>query len=306
MGLRGDTSDVFAITDDTAGAFRMTVQTNGNVGIGTATSDNRLHIYNNADNVGYVVENNARTFTMGLRGDTSDVFAIQDDTAGAMRLQIDTNGSVGINCTPSTLLEVKKNSDGPAVRLGSNDGILEIAALATTYGHETVTMQSYIDQGNSGTFASADRNLLAIQPYAGRVGIGITNPSHLLDVNGSVGIRGFTYSRLFYSFFHQTGTLSTSANYDVTGSQFTSASGSGSVDDGWYHAIAMRYDSNPFEKCTFTVWYYGSFGTNDNDINSGLRLRVSGGSLRLDLDNDAVNFPTPYMIHLHKFGGQDR
>ena len=96
MGIRGDTSDVFAITDDTAGAFRMTVQSNGNVGIGTATSDSRLHIYNNSDNIAYVIENNARTYTMGIRGDTSDVFAITDDTAAAFRLCIAPSGNVGI------------------------------------------------------------------------------------------------------------------------------------------------------------------------------------------------------------------
>ena len=96
MGIRGDTSDVFAITDDTAGAFRMTVQSNGNVGIGTATSDSRLHIYNNSDNIAYVIENNARTYSMGIRGDTSDVFAITDDTAAAFRLCIAPSGNVGI------------------------------------------------------------------------------------------------------------------------------------------------------------------------------------------------------------------
>ena len=38
-------TDTFKIA--TAGADGLTVQSNGNVGIGTATSDNRLHIYNN-------------------------------------------------------------------------------------------------------------------------------------------------------------------------------------------------------------------------------------------------------------------
>ena len=85
-------TDTFKIA--TAGTDRLTVQSNGNVGIGTATSDNRVHIYNNVDNVGYVMENNARTFTMGIRGDTSDVFAITDDTAGEFRMTITTAGVV--------------------------------------------------------------------------------------------------------------------------------------------------------------------------------------------------------------------
>ena len=96
----GDTNTYFGfsgadtIVMRTAGSDRLTVQSNGNVGIGTATSDNRVHIYNNVDNVGYVMENNARTFTMGIRGDTSDVFAITDDTAGAFRMTVTTAGVV--------------------------------------------------------------------------------------------------------------------------------------------------------------------------------------------------------------------
>ena len=96
----GDTNTYFGfsgadtIVMRTAGSDRLTVQSNGNVGIGTATSDNRVHIYNNVDNVGYVMENNARTYTMGIRGDTSDVFAITDDTAGAFRMTVTTAGVV--------------------------------------------------------------------------------------------------------------------------------------------------------------------------------------------------------------------
>jgi hypothetical protein len=292
---------------DASTPTKFVIRNNGRVGIGTATPDSQLSVFSSgaADNVGVQIGNGDRKWRVGIRGDTSDQFAIQDDTAGAMRLQIDSSGQVGINCSPSTLLEVKKSSDGPAVRLGSTDGMLEIGTIVTTYGNETVTMQSYIDQGNSGTFSGSDRNLLALQPYVGRVGIGITNPGHTLDVNGSVGIRGYTYSRLFYSFYHQTGVLNSAQNYDVTGGQFTAASGSGVVDDGWYHAVAMRFDSNPFEKSTYQVWFYGSFGDYGNALNAGLALQMSGGNLRMVTDFDAANYPSPYMIHLHKYGGRD-
>ena len=55
---------------------------NGNVGIGTNSPSDKIHIANTVldANVGYVVGNDARQWRMGVRGDTSDVFAIQDDT----------------------------------------------------------------------------------------------------------------------------------------------------------------------------------------------------------------------------------
>lgn len=215
------------------------------------------------------------------------------------------NGRIQADSVDALLMEVKRDGVGPAARIGSTDGILEIASIASTYGNETVTMQSYIDQGSQGTFSASDRNLLVLQPYAGIVGIGLTNPAMTLDVSGSASIRGYTFSRLFYSFQHTTGAISQGLNYDVTGGQFTSMSGAGSVDDGWYHAVAMRFDSNPFEYATYQVWYYGGFGTYGNEINFGLVLQTASNSLRMVTDGDAVSYPTPYLITLHKYGGRD-
>lgn len=193
----------------------------GNVGVGTNNPDSQLSVYGSggADNVGVQIGNSDRKWRVGIRGDTTDQFAIQDDTAGVMRLQIDSSGQVGVNCSPSTMLEVKKSSDGPAVRLGSNDGILEIAAISSTYGYETVTMQSYIDQGNSGTFSAADRNLLAIQPYSGRVGIGLTEPSHTVHVKTAGSIRVALNTDSDYSSYVSGGSMyvnnpSTSGGYE--------------------------------------------------------------------------------------------
>jgi hypothetical protein len=230
LGLRGDTSDVFAITDDTAGEFRMTVQTNGNVGIGTAASDNRLHIYNNADNVGYVVENNARTFTMGIRGDTSDSFAITDDTAGAFRMQI------------------------------TSDGL---------------------------------------------VAIGSHTPTRTFDVNGSCNFRSIAFGERFTSYYHNTGQLNSIQNYDLTLTQFLrSATGTNhSNTTGWYLLSAQRGDGNPFESGSAHFYYYPSSPQRMTTFGQGgITFTTVSGGLRMVTSQNAANFPTPYAIHLTKIG----
>ena len=320
----------------TESRYRLCLQPyKGRVGIGKTAPLDNLHVSGqistqNGNGLTPAVlfrsgENNTNSWAMktNISDSYAGDFTIDRLDAGTpVKFVIKNTGRVGINCNPShqfhvsggkahidgydsVVLEAKRSGDGPAVRFGSTDGILEIGTIGSPYGFETVTMQSYIDQGNSGTFSAADRNLLALQPYVGRVGIGRTTPQHILDVNGSVGIRGYTYSRLFYSFYHQTGILSSIQNYDISGGQFNSASGSGTVDDGWYHAVAMRFDSNPFEKSTLTVWFYGSFGNYGGLIDSGLTMSIYNNNLRVAIDGDASSFPTPYMIHLHKYGGRD-
>lgn len=82
----------------------------GNVGVGTTDPDAKLHVNGNVDNVGISIQNNARKYTVGVRGDTSDVFSIVDDTAGAFRAVIDSSGNVGIGtAVPQASLHVNGN-----------------------------------------------------------------------------------------------------------------------------------------------------------------------------------------------------
>jgi len=66
----------------------------GNVGIGTDSPGDLLELHSTgaADNVGMIVGNGDRKWRVGIRGDTTDAFAIQDDTAGAIRATCNTSG----------------------------------------------------------------------------------------------------------------------------------------------------------------------------------------------------------------------
>ena len=284
-------ADSFKIS--TAGADAMTVQSNGNVGIGTATSDNRLHIYNNVDNVGYVVENNARTFTMGLRGDTSDVFAITDDTAGAFRMTVQTNGNVGIGtATSDNRLHIYNNVDNVGY-------VMENNARTFTMGIRGDTSDAFaITDDTAGAFRMSITS-------GGLVAIGSHVPNRTLDVNGSCSFRSVAFATRFTSYYHHTGQLNSIQNYDVSLVQFLrSATGTNhSNTTGWYLLSAQRGDGNPFESGSAHFYYYPSSPQRMTTFGQGgISFTTASGVIRMVTSSNAVSFPTPYAIHLTKIG----
>ena len=99
-------------------------------------------------------------------------------------------GNVGIKTTnPRETLDITGT-----LRVGSGDGMLTISSRSSTYGSETLGLQTTIDgrtlsDGSPGTYGGEYRNVLALQPDSGRVGINqSTSPDRTLDVNGTCDI----------------------------------------------------------------------------------------------------------------------
>jgi len=108
------------------------------------------------------------------------------------------NKCVGIrNTSPTATLDVAGSFrvTGANTSTFGNDGLLHINSRSTTNGSETVALQTTIDgraltADNPGTHGGESRNVLALQPDGGYVGIGITNPTVKLHVNGGITATG--------------------------------------------------------------------------------------------------------------------
>ena len=166
--------------------IRVTVDTTGNLGIGTTAPTQLLHLVDNSTDVGIRIDNNAtngRDWFLYSRASSGINFSIYDLTAQRDRLGIDANGNVGIGViSPTELLHVS-----------GGDGIINNAFFGEvpTYGI-TNAQFSHIDRAGAGeySFLSANDGETYVNAKTGKnVNFRINNSTKaILDQNGNVGI----------------------------------------------------------------------------------------------------------------------
>lgn len=193
-----------------------------NVGIGTMTPQYTLDV-NGAVRFGNTSTNNPSSFMvrLGLESpvDSSRAAYIFGDgrnmqinnqqsgnfeiaTSNTARFTILSNGNVGISTiTPEATLDVIGASINAATVLesqnnnfmiGTGKGTGDINFFMGTYKTDGY---SYMQSVNRGNFTAP----ILMNPRGGRVGIGTTSPTDILDVNGVLALRGGTASSTYNS-----------------------------------------------------------------------------------------------------------
>ena len=163
-------------------------------------------------------------------------------TFGTERMRILENGNVGIgNSTPSYKLDVAGSfrvSGGNTSTFG-NDGLLHINSRSTTYGSETVALQTTIDSraltaAYPGTYGGESRNVLALQPDGGYVGIGTTSPKAVAHV-GKLSANSGTFNDIPQS------NMGISATFPDSTRLWLANRLSATGEDYWGMALGTKY-----------------------------------------------------------------
>jgi hypothetical protein len=184
----GDSSLSFFTTTDgyQNAAERLTIQHNGNVGIGTTSPGAKLHIYNAGNNELRVEANegtNDRSAKLSLQG-SGNGGAI---TGGAI---IDFTDSDGTPATPGALTFQKSSSTYMTILNGGNVGI---GTTAPGYKLDVVGLiNSQVSDGNTGfrLFDTTNSRAWSWYPSGGHLRLWTTTTGDLVTIQngGNVGI----------------------------------------------------------------------------------------------------------------------
>ena len=230
---------------------RMTIDSSGNVGIGTSSPASKLHVSQtysapsggiSADTTGLFTKSNTANGNCNISilsrgtgfsriyfgsdaienagaievaggsasGAGSMRFYTNDGTvAGTERMRITSTGQVGINCTPSTTLQVSEPANLDATiyltaTAASRAAIMTLNGTIAGFNFLNSTTNGTLDWriGGGGTSAtltfgtgSAGAERMRIDS-SGNVGIGTSSPAAKLDVAGPIKTLGYTVATL--------------------------------------------------------------------------------------------------------------
>jgi hypothetical protein len=183
---------------------RVLIDTSGNVGIGTSSPSQLLHINASSGAVYTRVQNNVNSLYLGVESGgiaqvSSDASSLKVmattftsfETAAAERMRITSTGAVGIGTTsPATKLDVAFPSDGTAGAVFGYTGGTNNPRIFFNV-NESTSKGQIIMSGSSGALdlgIGAGGTEIITLKGTGNVGIGTTSPTSLLNLSSATPI----------------------------------------------------------------------------------------------------------------------
>jgi hypothetical protein len=151
----------------------------GNIGIGTGTPQEKLHIYNQASVPDIRLERGAGGETWDIVGATGVYLNI--GYSGLLLATMDPSGNVGIGTNaPAQLLHLAGSN--PRILIEDNASASPEINFRTAYSANDWAIYMDVNTSELRFYESGDK--VTIQPTTGNVGIGIQPPMRKLHVNG--------------------------------------------------------------------------------------------------------------------------
>lgn len=262
-------------TGGTTGLVR--IKSDGNVGIGTTSPTNKLHIYSSANEPVFVQGTTAGTW-MNLQSSTSNLwslgadgtngFAVYNRTTNAYSLMVRNNGNVGIgNITTSNN---KLHVDG-SVSIGSSYNV------------------------------AGPTNGLVVE---GSVGIGINSPVDLLTVQGNININynssSANYVRRTFATQHASGNRGANLWFGMVdgggmmGMQVINAASSVSPYNSQYITFTTHEGGVDIDE-RMRISSRGNVGIGTTSPSSKLHISNSAAATRITITDDVVNGRSGYI-----------
>jgi len=176
MGIDNSDGDKLKISNrwfDLANATKMTIQTNGNVGIGTTEPTAKLNIIGGTDvngvSGGFLIAGNQNGVNLGL--DDNEIQARNNGVPSTLSLQasggnviIGGGGYVGMNATPQSNLHIRQTGSNPVRGIRLEDGTSDYWTVyidgANDYNFRyTNVLKAYILDTDGSYVQSSDRKL---------------------------------------------------------------------------------------------------------------------------------------------------
>ena len=282
LGVDGSDSDKFKIAvgaDDVSSGTAMTIDTSGNVGIGSTSPESQLTISRSNSALYSTLRftnsgASGRQYEIGIGGSTSAAgFAnnlyFYDSTASSNRMVISSSGYVGIGTgNPSEKLHIKSGGDAyKMLLLEAESGSGDAGILLQGDGGNQFNIQQ--PGGSAGLFFY-DRTNTAYRMYidaSGNVGINTTNPETTLHANGATLIRD------------RAQITPNGANYNSGASRFAGGAALEVITDNANSSGLMIANSTGYSHTWFNYTDGNNYITGDttNDTGDTIIRSFSGG-----------------------------